>query len=374
MQPPHPQQSQTDAQASEKLAAFIHEYLITTGCPKTAESFKEEGLSKFPNANLSFIKPPGSEGTPGFLQSWWMLFWDIYCAAPERRGETVEASQDGKMFHDFFINGGSFAPNPMMTGPGMFPGGMSMSGPDGMVPGFARFATRPPGVPPGYIFPGDPRATMAQAQRMPPNAMRMPNPPFATPGPGSNMRPGGAPQAMNYRGPFMDSPSQAFPPGAMMPNGMGSQAMSSPGMPPVDGSQFMMGAMPSSSTAMPFGMGDPSVSMGNGMPPSSMCDNGGPGNPSQQQVMMMNGEDMKQSPASTPRGVNGGTPAPGSAQSGQPSSGTPVAAPHVDEKPASNSKPEDMDEISKIKQGLMDDFQPKEESTEQAGGGGSNFY
>ena len=78
-------------------------------------------------------------------------------------------------------------------------------------------------------------------------------------------------------------------------------------------------------------MGDTTVSMGNGgMPSTGMGD---------QPMMMVNGEDVKQSPVSTPRGMNGGTPgAPGSAQSGQPSSGTPGASIPTDEKPASNSK------------------------------------
>lgn len=74
-------------------------------------------------------------------------------------------------------------------------------------------------------------------------------------------------------------------------------------------------------------MGDTTVSMGNGA-------SGLPGG--DQNMMMINGEDVKQSPASTPRGMNGGTPGPGSAQSGKQSSGTPGAA--VDEKPGSNSK------------------------------------
>lgn len=200
----------------------------------------------------------------------------------------------------------------------------------------------------------------------------------------------------------MDSPNTAFPPGAMMPNGMGSQApmsMASPGMPPggPDSHAYMMAGMPASSSAMTvtllsdifdnpslqFGMGDTSVSVGNGsLPPSSMNENPA--------LMMMNGEEMKQSPVSTPHGINGGTPAPGSAQSAHPpSSGTPSGVTN-DDKPGSNSKPvlcslfplfhsfltfqEDMDEISKIKQGLMDDFTPNKETPEQTGAGGGGFF
>lgn len=298
-----------------------------------------------------------------------MIFWDLYTAASDRR--ECEPSQDGKMFYDMFMQGGGYGPGgPMMNGmPGMFPGGpMGMPGPDGMMGGFPnRFAGRggPPAGMPGYgMFPpgGDPRAL---AQRgMPPNAMRMPGTSFAPPGAG--MRPTAPGQPMGFRGgPYLDSPSQAFPPGAMMPNGMGTpsaMSMSSPGMPMPDGSHpaYMQGGMPSSSSAMPFSMGDTTVSMGNG---GGMPSGGAMGD---QQMMMMNGDEVKQSPVSTPRGMNGGTPAPGSAQSGQPSTGTPGAtnATSNEEKVSTNSKEDD--EISKIKGGLLDDFMPKEESAESA--------
>ncbi|KHJ89535.1 hypothetical protein OESDEN_10637 [Oesophagostomum dentatum] len=235
----------------------------------------------------------------------------------------------------------------------VFPGapGMGMPGPEGMMPGHpgapgfpGRFPGRagcPPGAmpPAGFgMFPGDPRAM--PGQRMPPNAaMRMPPASFAPGG----MRPGApgappAPQGMRYGAPpagaFMDSPGQAFPPGAgMMPNGGGvmcSQApvgmsMSSPVMPPAgaaDPHGFMMGGMPSSSTAMPFGMGDTSVTMGNGMGPAPMGATNPPGPEGGPLTGLLNGEELKQSPASTPRGgVNGGTPAPpGSAHSMHPAS------------------------------------------------------
>lgn len=382
-----PVQSQSDINAKEKLAAYVYEYLVISGASKTAEVFKEEVLNNVPNGA---IKP--SEIGPGFLQNWWMLFWDLYCAAPERRdGPDGQSTQEAKAFHDFgFVPGGFGPPGPMMNGmhgPG-FPGGpgMGMPGPEGMMPGHpgasgfpGRFPGRagcPPGaMPPGGfgMFPGDPRAM--PGQRMPPNAaMRMPPASFAPGG----MRPGGPggpppPQGMRYGAPpggaFMDSPGQAFPPGAgMMPNGGGvmcSQApvgmsMSSPGMPPAgaaDPHGFMMSGMPSSSTAMPFGMGDTSVTMGNGMGPGGMG-GAGPGGPEGGPLTgLLNGEELKQSPASTPRGgVNGGTPAPpGSAHSMQPAS-VPGGGDLMDQQ----SSKDDI-EVSKIKQGLLDDFAPKEE-------------
>ncbi|CAI4228564.1 unnamed protein product [Auanema sp. JU1783] len=381
MQPP--QQSQCEIQSKEKLATFVYEYLLLSGAQKSAETFKEEIVNNIPSS----VHFKSADSGPGFLQSWWLVFWDLYCAAPERRdGTSAEPSQEGKMFYDIFVQGGGYGPGHMMNGmPGMFPppggGQMGMGGPEGMMPGMRGFPQGRPGpqgpMSGGYgMFPGGPDPRGMPPQRMPPNSMRMPNTSFA-PGPGMRPTPGPPPQAAGgFRGPpFMDSPNQGFPPSAMMPNGMGSQApmsMASPGMPPgppgVPDGYGMMGIPPSSSSMPPYCMGDASVSVGNnGMPPSH-----GDGPP----MMMMGSEEIKQSPASTPHGINGGTPAPGSAQSGPPpSSGTPVGPP-LEDKPGSNSKPEDMDEISKIKQGLMDDSLNFTETAtaEQASAGGGSFY
>uniref|UniRef100_A0A4W3H3R4 Single stranded DNA binding protein 4 n=1 Tax=Callorhinchus milii TaxID=7868 RepID=A0A4W3H3R4_CALMI len=37
---------------------------------------------------------------PGFLHSWWCVFWDLYCAAPDRR-DTCDHSSEAKAFHDY---------------------------------------------------------------------------------------------------------------------------------------------------------------------------------------------------------------------------------------------------------------------------------
>ncbi|KIH63571.1 hypothetical protein ANCDUO_06129 [Ancylostoma duodenale] len=98
---------------ADQLAAYGDEYLVISGATKTAEVFKEEVLSNVPNGA---IKP--SEVGPGFLQNWWMLFWDLYCAAPERRdGPDGQSTQEAKAFHDFgFVPGGFGPPGPMMNG------------------------------------------------------------------------------------------------------------------------------------------------------------------------------------------------------------------------------------------------------------------
>ncbi|CAD6192565.1 unnamed protein product [Caenorhabditis auriculariae] len=374
-------QSQNDANAKEKLSTYIYEYLSSTGASKTAETFKEEVLNNTPS--FANYKP---DGKSSFLLDWWTVFWDLYCAAPERR-DSADSTTEAKYFHDNFISG--FGPCGMNGGPPFGAPGMGMPGPEGMMgvhpggfPGRFPPGRMPPGAmpPAGFgMFPGDPRMA-----RMPPTSMRMP------PGssfPGAQMRPGvppaGAPPGalppgMRYGG-FMDG--QGFPPGAsgMMPNGM-PMAMSSPGMPgavPPDANgppPFMsMGGMPTSSSAMPFGMGDTSVTMGNGSVvappvsegvPSSNASGITPGI-----ATALNGDELKQSPASTPRaaGVTGGTPAPGpgSAQSGaQPN--TPLAnvgsvgAPPIGD--SSKQFMQDDTEISKIKEGLLDGFDLKQET------------
>ena len=45
---------------------------------------------------------------PGFLQNWWCVFWDLYCAAPERRDQS-EYSSEAKAFHEY--NSSAVPPN-----------------------------------------------------------------------------------------------------------------------------------------------------------------------------------------------------------------------------------------------------------------------
>ncbi|XP_076355025.1 single-stranded DNA-binding protein 3-like isoform X3 [Tachypleus tridentatus] len=140
----------SDPQAREKLALYVYEYLLHVGAQKAAQTFLSEIRWE---KNITLGEPPG------FLHSWWCLFhkecleevkklkmnyfhnikyfflsvtfhlsffldvctqcfsvfWDLYCAAPERR-ETCEHSTEGKAFHDYgFINSG-YAVNGMTHG------------------------------------------------------------------------------------------------------------------------------------------------------------------------------------------------------------------------------------------------------------------
>ncbi|XP_048450907.1 single-stranded DNA-binding protein 2-like isoform X2 [Rhincodon typus] len=76
-----------------KLALYVYEYLLHVGAQKSAQTFLSEIRWE---KNITLGEPPG------FLHSWWCVFWDLYCAAPERR-ETCEHSSEAKAFHDYMI-------------------------------------------------------------------------------------------------------------------------------------------------------------------------------------------------------------------------------------------------------------------------------
>lgn len=45
-----------------------------------------------------------SGDSPGFLFSWWSVFWDLYSSAPERRQHNLH-SDEAKAFHEYnFLN------------------------------------------------------------------------------------------------------------------------------------------------------------------------------------------------------------------------------------------------------------------------------
>jgi len=87
----------SDAMAREKLMVHVYEYLKHSGAPQAAETFlKEVRFDK----QLNYNNEP-----PGFLFSWWSVFWDLYSSAPERRNLNPH-SEEAKAFHDYnFING-----------------------------------------------------------------------------------------------------------------------------------------------------------------------------------------------------------------------------------------------------------------------------
>lgn len=73
------------------------------------------------NREIRWEKSISLGEAPGFLHSWWCVFWDLYCAAPERR-EHNEHSSEAKAFHDYgFVagqqNNGASAPPPPPAAP-----------------------------------------------------------------------------------------------------------------------------------------------------------------------------------------------------------------------------------------------------------------
>uniref|UniRef100_H2M1N5 Single stranded DNA binding protein 2a n=1 Tax=Oryzias latipes TaxID=8090 RepID=H2M1N5_ORYLA len=98
------------------LALYVYEYLLHVGAQKSAQTFLSEIRWE---KNITLGEPPG------FLHSWWCVFWDLYCAAPERR-DTCEHSSEAKAFHDYSA---AAAPSPIL---GNLPPGEGM--PVGPVP------------------------------------------------------------------------------------------------------------------------------------------------------------------------------------------------------------------------------------------------
>uniref|UniRef100_A0A4W5QQX5 Single stranded DNA binding protein 3b n=1 Tax=Hucho hucho TaxID=62062 RepID=A0A4W5QQX5_9TELE len=125
----------SDGQAREKLALYVYEYLLHIGAQKSAQTFLSEIRWE---KNITLGEPPG------FLHSWWCVFWDLYCAAPERR-ETCDHSSEAKAFHDYV----SSAPHLflfILLGKSSFMNPRFAGGPRGPP---IRMGNQPPGGGPG---------------------------------------------------------------------------------------------------------------------------------------------------------------------------------------------------------------------------------
>ncbi|XP_012677103.1 single-stranded DNA-binding protein 3b isoform X4 [Clupea harengus] len=203
----------SDNQAREKLALYVYEYLLHIGAQKSAQTFLSEIRWE---KNITLGEPPG------FLHSWWCVFWDLYCAAPERR-ENCEHSSEAKAFHDYSA---AAAPSPVL---GNMPPGEGMPG-GPMPPGFFQSFMSP-------RFPGGPR---------PPIRM-------------GNQPPGGVPTAQPML-PNMDP---------MRMQGVPMQRMNNPrGMGPMGpGHQNFGGGMRPPHNAMGPGMPGMNMGPGGGRPP-----------------------------------------------------------------------------------------------------------
>ncbi|XP_055419005.1 single-stranded DNA-binding protein 2 isoform X5 [Bubalus kerabau] len=241
----------SDSQAREKLALYVYEYLLHVGAQKSAQTFLSEIRWE---KNITLGEPPG------FLHSWWCVFWDLYCAAPERR-ETCEHSSEAKAFHDYSA---AAAPSPVLGNippgdgmpvgpvpPGFFQPFMSPRYPGGPrpplripnqalggVPGSQPLL--PSGMDPtrqqGHPNMGGPMQRMTPPRGMVPlgpqnygGAMRPPLNALGGPGmPGMNMGPGGGRPWPNPTNANSGPPGGGGPPGTpIMPSPAGSGDMDS---------------------------------------------------------------------------------------------------------------------------------------------------
>uniref|UniRef100_A0A8C8YHE2 Single stranded DNA binding protein 4 n=1 Tax=Prolemur simus TaxID=1328070 RepID=A0A8C8YHE2_PROSS len=156
----------SDSQAREKLALYVYEYLLHVGAQKSAQTFLSEIRWE---KNITLGEPPG------FLHSWWCVFWDLYCAAPDRR-EACEHSSEAKAFQDYSTGAapspvmGSMAPSDSMAAGPMAAGffqvqtGLGLLGP--LVPQpWVDMCPPPPFMSPR--FPGGPRPTLRMPSQPP---------------------------------------------------------------------------------------------------------------------------------------------------------------------------------------------------------------
>ncbi|XP_072313132.1 single-stranded DNA-binding protein 3 isoform X2 [Eucyclogobius newberryi] len=315
----------SDSQAREKLALYVYEYLLHVGAQKSAQTFLSEIRWE---KNITLGEPPG------FLHSWWCVFWDLYCAAPDRR-ETCEHSSEAKAFHDYSAAAapspvmGNMPPNDGMPGgpmpPGFFQPFMSPRYPGGPRPSL-RMPNQPPGGIPGSqpLLPNSLDPTRPQGHPNMGGPMRM-NPPrgmamgpqnyggmrpppnsMGGPMPGMNMGPGGrgpwpgpGPNANSIAysssspGNYVGPPGGGGPPGTpimpspgdstnsseniytmMNPIGPGGNRPNFPMGPGPDGPMGAMGSMEPHHMNGSLGSGDM-----DGLPKSSPNNMGGMNNP-----------------------------------------------------------------------------------------------
>jgi hypothetical protein len=169
----------TDVQAKEKLILYVYDYLMQNGAPKSANMFLNE-IRWEKQVQINLTEPPG------FLLSWWCVFWDLYCAAPERRDTmpSNEYSNEAKAFHDYgFMNSSGYQL------PNMTPQSDPIQAPPVPPPQGAYF-TGQPSTPQSTVIQASPYAQppQQQTQRYPrPNFNQVSSPvPPPQPPPGIN--------------------------------------------------------------------------------------------------------------------------------------------------------------------------------------------
>ncbi|KAF7638537.1 LisH domain-containing protein [Meloidogyne graminicola] len=104
-----------EAQSREKLSHFVYEYLVHMGASKSADTFKNEVLAHSngnPNIQIDI------SAAPGFLSSWFSVFWDLYSVHSDKK-DKAEPSNDAKTYHKMMFPPGGF-PEGMVNGGGIY--------------------------------------------------------------------------------------------------------------------------------------------------------------------------------------------------------------------------------------------------------------
>ncbi|XP_061277523.1 single-stranded DNA-binding protein 4 isoform X6 [Bos javanicus] len=259
-----------------RLALYVYEYLLHVGAQKSAQTFLSEIRWE---KNITLGEPPG------FLHSWWCVFWDLYCAAPDRR-EACEHSSEAKAFQDYSAAAapspvmGSMAPSDAMASgpmaPGFFQPFMSPRFPGGPRPTLRMPSQPPVGLPgsqpllPGTMEPS-PRAqghsSMGPMQRVtPPRGMTSVGPQVRA-GPGDWGASGAAPAKPALTAPL---PSQSYGGGGMRPP---PNSLAGPGLPTMNMGPGVRGPWASpSGNSIPYSSSSPgsySGPPGGGGPPGT---------------------------------------------------------------------------------------------------------
>lgn len=179
----------SEQDAKEKLIVYVYEYLIHSGAKQAAEMFKE---------SIGYPKDIKINEAPGFLLDWWCVFWDLYCAAPERRHTQPESSSEARAFHDL-MRSTPMSPSITQTPPPQHPqqipqpqyvGGHRYGPPQGPIRGPPPRMQMPPqhgphpgGPPPGFMPTSSPRYAQHSGPPPPPHPMSQ-GPMGFGPGPG----------------------------------------------------------------------------------------------------------------------------------------------------------------------------------------------
>lgn len=312
----------SELDAREKLIVYVYEYLVLNNAKQAADIFKD---------TIGYTKEIKVTEGSSFLADWWAVFWDLYCAAPERRHLPPEPSSDAVAFIKY-MNPTPMSPSIAQPSPPHHP----QQGPPGpQFMGGPRYGPPPPGA--------QSRGPMPRMQG-PISQHGSPHP--GGPPPPNSFMPASSPRYAPHPGPPPPQPhmnqGMMFSPGPehQMGHSPGLNRMTPVGEPP----QGVVGPPPNGPPPQMVGMPGQQMGPGQGPPPSQVNPMQGAGPP----------RDGSQGPGNVNYNVNSPVN-PCYSASGEPST------PHPEEyvmPGAFGQEPTDQcdnAEIMKIKQSMQDD-------------------